>query len=1518
MKSELLSSVRGKYTTVILTEKERDVTSVVSKHVVRPEQICIPTIEKFDNPPVTKMNTSFLEINEIIVTEHDRQCERALLDSPMVNGYSSNISYSESPLPLPGRHKLEMPSFDKCLISAEKKEILIKKLWQSQKYCDEIQASRIPEPDLSNEVEDREHAIKQSKMILKVKSDTSTGTSDLKLNWEISRYTEEITDSCKLIVPFCKDNIIDDEPLKDVEPIEKFSSRDLYDWKDEEIPLKDGKDKKIGAAAEKQVRCLKPQKITGDVNQEPMSIQTFSDPLGNFMVLRSKKTAEKSVNQTKENSVCDTKLHEPEKNFGCDRNQVVGGAIKLKQNFESKKRAKHHVVKIKLSEDYQHILDILESASENCINVLKQAAEISQSCTFKTITPDISRYLLKQKEKSLADHDQENSSDELYKMTVILHGLVMASEITVNCCLESGIGCLSALQEKYKHVIGSNLDSTRQVLFELKAQFYEKKIYHPKVVTLCREIETWLKKKRAKTKDSEQKILVLVQRDIPSLLSCLKKALNLGNLLSPCILSSSESEHIIDSLDKHNCVIAPTKMVCENFPWAQFSLVVEYENETSSQWQQLCERQHIRHIGLCIQSDKHKDTTTLTLECPEEQICLIGSQKVVQSIELLQLLETRHNILLLVRDYSLIGGAKHLFFSDIDVDASTGIVLEDIKDLNDDCAVQNLVTKMVALSLKYVNCWLILFANTKTGSYQYPGHVINNIGRLQAAVANFVDKSSYFKILFCEGCSEVSSIVRSISENCMALSKTKEQWLDRTWLRDEIQQDERALLMLPCLSSFSSQLLLKKLPLGRIFKSSMVDLQRDVSEIPSSILQTLDEFVRSNTGLHLQVDTLEDQLYDQCDNTTSLANNVVDGVENSDSQIKESLSQDQNENDEVSRDMYVSEDFQRKGRTTRYYSHQQLHTAMKNIPALPNEEKEIDAMLCAENKQSNETDKNNKICIDDQSKHRIRYNYSSAGRTEDSKENNFDSDAKFRKIKNTKENIHRSANDRVEWEHLDNFISSNTNVNRLTTCNNVTNEIKSDKHEYEISKMQNERYLNPVEKLTAMKESDRLKKSESDEKYHKYMHTGKDNNNESRYFVGEAMSINNSKYLSSYSAANYPRNHSDSTEHIPLENKRNEMLANGIKTRKAISQEMKQNLYKSNVSYPVQPKQISSWSSNSTQTFDYNHGLPFNVESLAVNEGESNSSGPQINSLNGTSRNQLGYVLGCKVQNSRSDLEKEFPPSDEIDRSIFNEKSAAGPCKYTNVAGPCKYTSNDGIPVVGRPHVYGDTDRQEYHYLPNSIDNRLEQKECQHFQNDDDPKLSRINTNESQFVFRPKIVDNSTDRRNANSEHVGGKDLVWNPNLERITRKPQCLEEHPVKPSSSHTQSLADDLRETTRKLLANSQQFSRFDTRLKRHPLQKVSIGLATPRVRNYKNQTTEVLQTSENEHRMMEQSPWATDDSPPMDLDYENSEISRMLQNESETSNRVIYTNQTPRKKRKLTYQFVPGKGQTKLVFK
>lgn len=59
----------------------------------------------------------------------------------------------------------------------------------------------------------------------------------------------------------------------------------------------------------------------------------------------------------------------------------------------------------------------------------------------------------------------------------------------------------------YIHLFTGCLDAVRQKLFKLKAKMNVDNEQHPKVMTLCKEVETWLKKKRAKTKESEQKVL---------------------------------------------------------------------------------------------------------------------------------------------------------------------------------------------------------------------------------------------------------------------------------------------------------------------------------------------------------------------------------------------------------------------------------------------------------------------------------------------------------------------------------------------------------------------------------------------------------------------------------------------------------------------------------------------------------------------------------------------------------------------------------------------------------------------------------------------------------------------------------------------------------------------------------------------------------------------------------------------------------------------------------------------------
>ena len=67
--------------------------------------------------------------------------------------------------------------------------------------------------------------------------------------------------------------------------------------------------------------------------------------------------------------------------------------------------------------------------------------------------------------------------------------------------------------------------------------------------------------------------------------------------------------------------------------------------------------------------------------------------------------------MLVERDYSLIEGCLQLHFPDVDVDEGCGIVLAPLVDLKDDCMVQALVTKLLALSLKLASCWVLLYSD---------------------------------------------------------------------------------------------------------------------------------------------------------------------------------------------------------------------------------------------------------------------------------------------------------------------------------------------------------------------------------------------------------------------------------------------------------------------------------------------------------------------------------------------------------------------------------------------------------------------------------------------------------------------------------------------------------------------------------------------------------------------------------------------------------------------------------------
>jgi len=71
------------------------------------------------------------------------------------------------------------------------------------------------------------------------------------------------------------------------------------------------------------------------------------------------------------------------------------------------------------------------------------------------------------------------------------------------------MSCIIIDKKSHKICFTDKLDTIREYLFGLKARI-EQRMQHPKIVAVCKEIDVWLKKKRIKSKDQEQKVCRLV------------------------------------------------------------------------------------------------------------------------------------------------------------------------------------------------------------------------------------------------------------------------------------------------------------------------------------------------------------------------------------------------------------------------------------------------------------------------------------------------------------------------------------------------------------------------------------------------------------------------------------------------------------------------------------------------------------------------------------------------------------------------------------------------------------------------------------------------------------------------------------------------------------------------------------------------------------------------------------------------------------------------------------------------
>ena len=272
-------------------------------------------------------------------------------------------------------------------------------------------------------------------------------------------------------------------------------------------------------------------------------------------------------------------------------------------------------------------------------------------------------------------------------------------------------------------------------------------------------------------------------------------------------------------------------------------------------------------------------------------------------------------------------------------------------------------------------------------------------------------------------------------------------------------------------------------------------------------------------------------------------------------------------------------------------------------------------------------------------------------------------------------------------------------------------------------------------------------------------------------------------------------------------------------------------------------------------TFEYNHGYA---------SSENNTTDPEQQTVRPEHRSESHCTIDQRYRNNMMDFEREFPPAEEIDKSVCNESSSNSVIDvdaftdenshdHSNSTNNWYSVNNQTLtPVYHKPlqiirptSTYGDNQQQNDMnecILPGENRERIRQsipvsEVPLRYDHNRDIRVKAAEKPEVKFNFNPIILEDTQasaswtgnedsfqklydyEQTQCGNNLLQGGDLFINPNMDRITRKPDCMKN--VTPSKTdrliekdnkpYSRSIEEDLRETTKKFLTNSQQFSRL-----------------------------------------------------------------------------------------------------------
>ncbi|GAB1605327.1 uncharacterized protein LOC115222320, partial [Argonauta hians] len=588
-------------------------------------------------------------------------------------------------------------------------------------------------------------------------------------------------------------------------------------------------DKIVKAIWQEEKYCSEMAILLLPVNV-PIGDKFGKNPLENFLLMRS-----------------NCKNIEEKKNEELSSKRKKTGPRELGRQVVKQCELKDSTLFVPLTAEFEQLITELANAAKPFMAILNSSGDICFENPFEELEPDMIAFSLKQKQMENKTSKDMASNNELEALAVI-YILVSASKLVMHCSLESALVHLNEQIEIYRCVKGS-LDNVRNKLFQAKKDFLQQNITHPKITTICKEIE-----KYQLQEFQGVKILIIIERNIAGLSLIILDQIVYGTNMKAEIASVSSMENNYYNLvnSDSDIVVIEEELIDQHFPWNKFSLSIQYEhNKSSLGFFKACQQHNITWFTLqTTQSGEYKNNYGNNPGLSNITIKVIVSESLTVNKLLLQLLETRYNIVAIGMMFDQIIPSKVFQHVDIIIDQENSIVFCTSSHLEEK-ALLLLVFRLIGISLKYCSCYILITADETNESLNSS---FKNLSKLIASLTNLNSNGDCkFKIFISRGIEQTAVFIRKLCELCLLRSSkdSRKEWISREWLKEDISLQEKLLICCPYINIFNAQLMLKSHSLKQLMEMSSEQFSTEYSSIPPHMFQRFVAIAREDNSLQL-------------------------------------------------------------------------------------------------------------------------------------------------------------------------------------------------------------------------------------------------------------------------------------------------------------------------------------------------------------------------------------------------------------------------------------------------------------------------------------------------------------------------------------------------------------------------------------------------------------------------------------------------------------------------------------------